>query len=388
MSTLAADRLARFRAALEQCDVDAFVAASPANVAYAVGYRSVSDQLFRGHQMASVVTPEQALLVVPAADTGPAVDAGVAEDALVAYGRFYFASAANHRAARLSDQHPDLASALVTAVGACGVATGRVGVDVAGLGPHWPAVQAALSGADLVDVSDVLVRARARKLPEEVDRLRRAARLAETGIDAALAAARAGSTERDLARVVAGVMLEGGGRPGFVVVTAGERSALGDAEPSDRPAQVGDLIRFDVGCTVDGYWSDMARTAVVGEPDEVQAARYRALLRGEQAQLDAVRPGVTAARLFEIAVNAVEGAGLSPYRRHHCGHGIGTDVYEPPIVAPGHDVALEPGMTFSLETPYYELGWGGMMVEDTILVTEDGHERLTISDRQLRVVRP
>ena len=234
----------------------------------------------------------------------------------------------------------------------------------------------------------MLSRARARKLPGEVERLRRAARLAETGIDAALAVARVGVTERELARVVASVMLDGGGRPGFVVVTSGERSALGDAEPTDRQVEVGDLIRFDVGCTVDGYWSDMARTAVMGEPDELQASRYAALLAGEQAQLDHARPGVTAAELFEIAVETVEGAGLAPYRRHHCGHGIGSDVYELPIVAPGHDVPLEPGMTFCLETPYYELGWGGMMVEDTIVVTDDGCEQFTISDRSLRVVRP
>ena len=99
MGTLTADRLARLRHALADAEVDAFVVASPANVAYAVGYRSVSDLLFRTHQMAAVVTEEDALLVAPVADTAPAVDAGVSEDALVAYGRFYFETSDDHRPA-------------------------------------------------------------------------------------------------------------------------------------------------------------------------------------------------------------------------------------------------------------------------------------------------
>ena len=102
----------------------------------------------------------------------------------------------------------------------------------------------------------------------------------------------------------------------------------------------------------------------------------------------ALLPGVRAGELFDVAVAAVEGAGLSPYRRHHCGHGIGSSVYEPPIVSPGADDVIEPGMVVCLETPFYELGWGGMMVEDTIVVTGGGHRMLTRSDRSLRVIEP
>ncbi len=126
----------------------------------------------------------------------------------------------------------------------------------------------------------------------------------------------------------------------------------------------------------------------MGEPDEVQADRYRAILAGEQAQLEAARPGISAHRLFDIAVSEVAAAGLSPYRRHHCGHAIGTEVYERPVVAPGVTTLLEPGMVFCFETPYYEIGWGGMMVEDAVVVTAEGAEVLTESDRSLRVIEP
>jgi Xaa-Pro aminopeptidase len=90
--------------------------------------------------------------------------------------------------------------------------------------------------------------------------------------------------------------------------------------------------------------------------------------------------------LFQTAVAAVECAGLRPYRRHHCGHAIGSEVYEPPIISPTADDELVPGMVFCVETPYYELGWGGMMVEDTIVVTDSGRDLLTTADRSLRVI--
>ncbi|MDH3398077.1 MAG: aminopeptidase P family protein, partial [Acidimicrobiia bacterium] len=107
---------------------------------------------------------------------------------------------------------------------------------------------------------------------------------------------------------------------------------------------------------------------------------------GEDAQLRIAAPGVLASTLFATAVESVEDAGLRPYRRHHCGHGIGREVYEPPIVSPGTELPLQSGMVLCFETPFYEIGWGGMMVEDTVVITADGNQRLNHSDRSLRVV--
>jgi Xaa-Pro aminopeptidase len=228
---------------------------------------------------------------------------------------------------------------------------------------------------------------RAVKLPFEQQRLRKAAQLAEEGIAVALAIAAEGVTERDLAARVAATMAAGGGMPRFVVVTTGERSPLADAFPTDLAARPGDLIRFDIGCVYEGYWSDIARTAVVGEPTPRQSSTYRALLQGMLAEFDVVKPGATAGEVFAAAQSTVERlAGPNPYRRHHVGHAIGLSVYERPIIAEGNPTVLEPGMVFCLETPYYELGWGGMMVEDTGVVTDDGFELFTGMDRSLLVV--
>src|SRR5262249_16862429 len=148
----------------------------------------------------------------------------------------------------------------------------------------------------------------------------------------------------------------------------------------------GELLRMDVGCDVDGYWSDMARTAVLGAPTPLQRARFDALLAGQQAELQAIRPGCRAGELFDLAVRTTRAGGLREYRRHHTGHGIGLEIYEPPSIAPGGAEIVLEGMVLCLETPFYEIGWGGILTEDTLVVTADGHRCFTISSRELRVV--
>jgi Xaa-Pro aminopeptidase len=170
------------------------------------------------------------------------------------------------------------------------------------------------------------------------------------------------------------------------VVTSGPRSALADAFATDRALALGELLRFDIGCLLDGYWSDIGRTAVVGPPDELQRRRYDAIFAGEQTQIDSVKPGMAAGEVFDLAMDEVRAHGIPGYRRQHCGHGIGAEVYENPIITAGVATPLEVGMTFCFETPYYELGWGGMMVEDTLVITETGCTLLTESDRSLRVI--
>jgi Xaa-Pro aminopeptidase len=368
-------RLGRLRAELAAAPFDAVVLTAPEDVQYATGYRSVAGQLHRSHPMTALVSGDRVVLVAPASEAAPAVDAGIAADDIVPFGRFYFAG--RGAVAEMSDRNADFAAALKEACGLVG--NGRVAV--AGDLP------VEIGGQDAADAAAWMLGVRAVKLPGEQDLLRQAAQLAERGIEAALARAAAGVTERELATEVAAAMVEGGGTARFTVVTAGERSALGDAFPSDRALAPGDLLRFDVGCVYEGYWSDIARTAVVGEPTARQQAFYDALLAGVRAEFAQARPGVTAGAVFDAAVAEVERTGgPAPYRRHHAGHAIGLSVYEHPIVGPGRDTELAPGMVFCLETPYYELGWGGMMVEDTGVVTDEGFQLFTSIDRSLRVV--
>lgn len=384
LTGLTAERAGRLRKALSEAPFDAVVLTTPESILYATGYRSVAGALFRAHRMAAVVTADDCWLVCPAADTAPAVDGGLPEDRVVPFGRFYFESSRPTPLTGVADRHPDVYAALRTAIEAAGTGL-RYGVE--GLAGD-PALGAAVGdGVEAeADATGWAIRVRGLKLPGEVELLRHAARLAEAGVRAALEIAGEGVTEQALAEAVATTMVAGGGEPRFVVATTGPRSALSDAHPTDRRWQRGELARFDVGCLYAGYWSDIGRTAVLGEPDTRQAGHYAAILAGLDEQIAVTRPGVAVSEVFDVAVRTVEREGISPYRRHHCGHGIGLAVYEPPIVSPGVAVELEPGMTFCFETPYYNIGWGGMMVEDTLVVTGDGADLFTRSPRELPVV--
>jgi Xaa-Pro aminopeptidase len=385
-TSLATDRLARLRGRLAAAPFDAVVLLAPANVHYASGYRSVGAAVHGTASIAAVVTENALLLAGPMADSAPAAESGLPAGDFLSYGRFYFEGADGLRSAVPgTEQHATLAEALTAALRRLGLANAVVGLDhVPGIAELAAAVASALPGLRWTNAGDWMSATRGRKLPGEIDLLDRAAQLAEDGILRALQSASAGVTERELAKAVARTMIDGGGEPRFVVVTSGPRSALADAYATERAIQPGDLVRFDVGCTLEGYWSDIGRTAVVGPPDGKQRGIYDALLAGEQAQLDLAAPGVPASTVFRCAIQAVEAAhGPVPYRRHHCGHGIGLTAYEPPIIRPDEEGLLEPGMVFCFETPYYELGWGGMMVEDTLVVTDRGCRMLTGRERGL-----
>jgi Xaa-Pro dipeptidase len=134
------------------------------------------------------------------------------------------------------------------------------------------------------------------------------------------------------------------------------------------------------------YSSDISRTAVLGEPAPKLRRYYAAILAGEERALEVMRPGTPAGAVFEAAVAGTRAGGIPHYDRHHVGHGIGLDVYDLPILNATTETPLAAGMVFEVETPYYELGFGGVQVEDTVLVTDEGHTLLTTSSRELFVI--
>lgn len=382
-----AERLRRLRGIIAGAPFDALLLASPANVFYATGFRGLRDASRPGNRAAALVSGDGVYLVGPTQDFALALEAGFAQQDYVPHGRFYFGEAGDGVPEPTSGRASDFVSALAAALRRSRLDAATLGVDEEGLGLETSmAVEAALPALRSVAASEIVRRARSSKLPGELDLLGRSARLAERGIEAAFDAARPGVTERELAAVVASAMISGGGALRLVVVTSGERSALVDAPPTDKTLKPGDLLRLDVGCVVEGYCSDVARTAVVGEPDARQARYFAALLAGQEAALAAVRPGVSPRELFGVAVEGVRANGLGGYRRNHCGHGIGLENYEPPLVMPGEEEALQEGTVLCVETPYYEVGWGGMMVEDTVVTTAAGRRLLTGSDCGLRVI--
>ena len=388
---LVSTRRERLERELGSAPFDAYLAIDPANVDYAIGYRSVAGAVHNLAGIGAVVTPGATTVAAPIADAPSVLELGARVEDYFGYGRFFFESTdASSAVSRMVGNHKGFPAALAAALHSAGLARATVGFDADALHPRdRAALEAAVPHARLVDASAWSRHVRRIKLPAEIARLREAARVTENAIHTAIDAATLGMSERDLQTRVTTELASGGMTPRFVVATSGPRSAFADTPASaDQRLIQGDLVRFDVGGQLDGYWSDLGRTAVVGAPEALQQSRYRAILAGEDAQFEIAGPGVPASRVFTAAVEQVEALGLAPYRRHHCGHGIGLNAYEAPIIAPDTDQVLEAGMVFCFETPYYQLGWGGMMVEDTLVITDDGYELLSVSDRSLRVIEP
>jgi Xaa-Pro aminopeptidase len=230
---------------------------------------------------------------------------------------------------------------------------------------------------------------RLRKSPDEVAALRRAA----SAIDAVHGRVgewlRPGRTERAVARDIADAIVEVGHETvNFVIVASGPNGASPHHHASDRVIEAGDAVVVDIGGTMpDGYCSDCTRTYVAGAAPDPEFARYYEVLRDAQRRAcEAVRPGVTAEAVDAVARDAIEAEGYGEFFVHRTGHGIGLEEHEEPWIVSGDATRLQSGMCFSIEPGIYLPGRHGARIEDIVVVTDSGVERLDTIDRDLTVV--
>lgn len=198
----------------------------------------------------------------------------------------------------------------------------------------------------------------------------------------------AGRTEREVAADIAeAIVAEGHETVEFVIVGSGPNGADPHHEVSDRVIEDGDIVVVDIGGAVpSGYNSDSTRTYVVGTPAPEAAERIAVLVQAQQAAVDAARPGATASEVDAAARQVLADAGLGEAFLHRTGHGIGVSVHEEPYIAPGNDLVLREGMAFSIEPGIYFAGEWGARIEDIVVLTADGCERLNNAEHALRAV--
>ena len=242
----------------------------------------------------------------------------------------------------------------------------------------------AAGGVELVPTHGAVERLRAVKEPDEVDAIRRAAALADRVFEELARARFTGRSERELAWHVERRLRElGAERVSFpVVVASGPNGALPHARPGERVVGAGELVVVDAGCVVDGYCSDCTRTYATGEPPADLAEAYAVCLEAQLAGLAAVRPGVSGAGADAAARAVIAAAGLGERFGHGLGHGVGLDVHEAPTLRPDAADVLEPGNVVTVEPGIYLPGAGGVRIEDLVLVTADGCERLTLVPKE------
>jgi Xaa-Pro aminopeptidase len=244
-------------------------------------------------------------------------------------------------------------------------------------------------GVETVPRQGLVERLRAVKEPKEIETMRAAAEISDR-VYAALADERfTGRTERELAWRIRELFHEhGSSELSFeMIVAAAENGASPHADVRDVEIPANTLVTVDAGCRVDGYASDCTRTFATGDlPDELGRA-YEVCLQAELAGLEAYAPGVSGRDADAAARDVIDAAGWGEEFGHGLGHGIGLEVHEAPTVRKESTDELEAGNVVSCEPGIYIPGLGGVRIEDMVLVTDDGRERLTKASKDLITVR-
>jgi Xaa-Pro aminopeptidase len=243
-------------------------------------------------------------------------------------------------------------------------------------------------GVETVSQTGLVERLRAIKEPEELAAMRQAAAISDRVFGALAEERFTGRTERDLAWRIRELFHEhGSSELSFdTLVAAAENAASPHSEIRDVEIASNTLVIVDAGCRIDGYASDCTRTFATGDlPDELGRA-YEVCLEAQQAGLDAYGPGVSGRAADATARDVIAAAGWGEQFGHGLGHGIGLEVHEAPSVRPESTDTLAPGNLASCEPGIYLPGLGGVRIEDMVLVTDGGSERLTTHEKQLRVV--
>ena len=233
----------------------------------------------------------------------------------------------------------------------------------------------------------VLREMRMIKDESELAIMREASRLTDEVWEAFVAGPVSGLTERQAADRLEALLAERGMPPSFpTIVAAGPHGASPHHEPGDHVIQAGEALVCDFGGILRGYCSDITRTAHVGEPGEDFRAVYAVVKRAQESAFRAIRPGARCEEVDEAARWVIEASNYGPYFVHRTGHGLGIDIHEEPYIVAGNRRQLRPGMVFSDEPGVYLPERFGVRIEDIVVVTDDGAERLNHCSRELTVL--
>lgn len=357
-----AGRLERARGEMADRNIDVLLASLGSDLPYLTGYRAMPLE-----RLTMAVIPQQGepVLVVPE------LEAARVTPVAGAFG------------IRSWSETDDVIALVAGLIG--GVATAMITDQT------WAvfllALQDALPGTSFVPARPLTEALRIIKEPGEIELLRRAG--ASADVVAGLLADHdfAGKTEAQVSREVAD-LLEANGTDvaGFAIVASGPNGASPHHEPGERVIQDGDAIVIDFGGTVGGYGSDTTRMYHVGEPPDRFCEIHEIVVAAQESAVATVAPGVPAESVDAAARRVISSAGFGEFFIHRTGHGIGLDGHEDPYIVTGNTQTLEVGMTFSIEPGIYLPGEFGVRIEDIVVCTEDGADRLNRSSRSVAIV--
>lgn len=355
------DRVAKLFDAVKALNLDAIVLHKPEDIFYFSGYRGEGVVLLHADQRAIIT------------------DFRYTEQAAAEAKGFAVLETTNSRS-----------SSLVLAEQLAALNIARVGFDDTALTVSaYQAMLKASSKVDFTSIGSACYQVRIVKDEGEKVTMRRAAQLTDETLKYILTVIKPGMTEKQVALEMLYHIRKLGaeGESFSFIVASGPNASMPHAIPTDRVIQNGDILTMDFGCKVDGYCSDMTRTVAIGQvADEIKKI-YDIVLQAQLAGLAAVKPGVTGVAVDKIARDIITQAGYGQYFGHGLGHGVGVEIHEQPRLSPmAGDTLLAPGMVVTVEPGIYLPGLGGVRIEDTVIVTEDGCENLFTASKALTVL--
>ncbi|MEQ1934762.1 MAG: Xaa-Pro peptidase family protein [Fimbriimonadaceae bacterium] len=242
-------------------------------------------------------------------------------------------------------------------------------------------------GFEFVSAGDLVSPLRKVKSADEIAKIKHVCGIADACFSHIQRMIQPGTSEYDVALEMEFFMKRQGASVAFdTIVASGWRGALPHGRASEKIIASGDLITFDFGACMDGYNSDITRTVAVGEPTERQREVYNQVLKSQLAALEMMKPGVDGADVDRKVREVMDEKGLSQYFGHGLGHGLGRLVHDSGRLSSTNREILEEGQVWTVEPGVYIDGWGGVRIEDDVVVTADGIEILTHSTKELLVL--
>jgi len=277
---------------------------------------------------------------------------------------------------------------IIAEIGWDSSAVHRVGIGGRGLigADLLAALQAALPGVEWVDVENALCDLRAVKSPAEINVIRYAYQIAETGFQAAVDVIGAGVTEREVAAEIEAAMRRAGAEGTGIdtIVASGPNSRPILARSTFRPIASDDLVLLTIAPRYEGYHAAIGRAVLVGNPGSEIERALEVAIQAQEACFQALRPGIEGREVEAIGRRIMAEGDLEQYFLYSGVHSVGVIEFEAPIFGPGSPAIIKEGMVISIDIPIFNAPWGGLRIENGYLITADGAERLHQTPYQIR----
>lgn len=353
-------RINRIRATLASLNVEALILTSPANRRWATGFTSAEGSAFSTD--VAIVSHESVELIVSPIHVGWA-NGEVSQTVAVR--------------AHTGQFVPSLSAAIADrAFAAIAVESDALPYpDAVGLAAGLPSVR--------IDfVTALREQWRSAKDEVEISSLEQAAHVTDQVFVEVAAALMPGETERDVARRISARLIEVGDGLAFdVIVASGPNAARPHHRPGDRRISANEPIIIDMGSRIRGYCGDLTRTLWLGTPSEQFCEIYGAVLAAQQAVKDVMSAGTPVRDMEDAAIRSLQTSGLGEYILHSVGHGVGLEIHESPTIRRELDAVLPPNSVVTVEPGVYVPGWGGIRIEDVVVVGESGCRTLTTAPK-------